>query len=94
MVRHSLPVKCRLDEPPLRSMERVFTGEETFPHDGAPSLHHRAPRVSGGMCHQKLLNQVRMIQQKCVLPAKAKVDNIAVAVGKVLQKSNGMTAKS
>jgi hypothetical protein len=45
------------------------------------------------MGHQKLLNQVRMIQQKRVLPAKAEMHDIAIALGKVLQKDNGVAAK-
>jgi len=34
-----------------------------------------------------------MIQQKRMLPAKAKVHDIAIALGKVLQKDNGVAAK-
>jgi len=86
-------VKCRLDKPSLGSVERLFTGEQAFSHDGAPPLHYRATRVFGGMSQQKLLNQVRMIQQKRVLPAKAEMHDIAIALGKVLQKDNGVAAK-
>src|SRR5919197_3989244 len=93
VAREPLAVKRGLNDAALCAVQRLFAGQQAVSHDGTPTLHDRTAHVFGCMSDEKLVDEVRMVQQKCMFPAKTKMCDIAIIRSKVLQESNRITAK-
>jgi hypothetical protein len=94
MARNSLPMKCRLNQPSLGGVQWIFAGQQAIAHHQPAALHDRPTHMLGSVDDKKFLDQVRMVQKKCVLPSQAEVHDIAVALGEVLQVREWISAET
>lgn len=78
-------MKCGLNHATLRRVQRVIACEETVAHYSSSTLHNGPANLPRGMDDEELLDEVRMVQEERVSPAKAEVHDISVGRGKSLQ---------
>jgi hypothetical protein len=86
-------MKGGLNHSALSPMQRFFAGKKAVAHHGTTPLHHGSAHVLAGVRHQEFLNQVGMIQEKCISPTEAEVNHISIGPGKSLQILQRTSAK-
>jgi hypothetical protein len=87
---HPLPVKRRLGKPTLTPMEAAFARQQTFSEQALGTLQTSPLAKELVMGDEDILDQVGVVQKNNPLWAKAEPNEIAVALGGILQKSNGI----